>query len=138
MDFEADQCGVVRGLQENGFSQPPVTATRHSRNREWVHVYSAGQFGSADVGEDVWNDIFKTTKTKRVMRLCTSCEPGYQQLYYERVGDISQFNSYANFIKSWDDAYNVFGTDYKVYSSEDDMIKKQNAWTKCEHGEKMV
>ena len=134
MDFEPDQCGVVRGLQENGLSTPPITATRRSRNREWVHVYSAGRFGPANVGENVWNEIFKATKSKRVMRLCTSCEPGYQQLYYERVGDSSQFNSYANFIHEWNDAYNVFGTDYQVYSSEDDLINKKNAWTSCLHG----
>ena len=133
-EFESDQCGLVRGLQENGLAQPPTTATRRSRNREWIHVYSAGKFGSADVGEAVWNKIFKATKTKRVMRLCTSCMPGYQQLYYERVADPAQFNCYANFIKRWNDQYNVFGKDYNVYGSEADMIKKTNAWKSCEHG----
>ena len=114
-------------------------AATHNPSQEWKVVYSAGSFGSLDVGEEAFNEEFLNSETRIIRRLCTNCNPSHQAIYYKRITDIpSSFSLYFNMLEMWTSDDNVLGTDFNLYSTLEDALNDTNAWSFCNYNDPSV
>ena len=96
----------------------------------WTVVYKTD--GSVDLGETATNDAF--AKTLIFKRECTNCDPEHTTIFYKRLTPIPAGTSiYQLMTTTWASAGNQLNTDFKLYSSLDDLKADTGAWAFCNY-----
>ena len=83
-----------------------------------------------DLNEVHTNALFAASSV--FFRLCSSCSPDYQMIFYRRLTPMPcSFSMYSNMVYTWASASNTLGTDFNLYSSWSDLLAGTNAWPNC-------
>jgi len=109
---------------------------------EWTIV--AGSDGMDYTGNNDWHtygpvavaDLLKASENQILRRVCATCVPQVQDIFYKRLTDIPEgianyhlFNKIKN--HRGEDEHNVWNEDFKLYSTYEDAVNDENAWD-CE------
>eukprot|EP01083_Nonionella_stella_P290212 987592_1 len=89
-------------------------------------------FPMLNVGETEFNFLFRSSSDHIIRRECPTCAASHQEIYYKRITDIETFDVHASMIL-WLSANNVQGVDFNLYSTLEDAINGQNAWSFCNY-----
>jgi len=81
--------------------------------------------------------IFSESPNNIIMRICISCVESHQKIYYKRISDVPEDESF-NHLK-YLTSYNfihvqhyVYGEDFEIYSTYEDALSGENEWN-CEN-----
>eukprot|EP00521_Asterionellopsis_glacialis_P007862 CAMPEP_0195287868 /NCGR_PEP_ID=MMETSP0707-20130614/4757_1 /TAXON_ID=33640 /ORGANISM="Asterionellopsis glacialis, Strain CCMP134" /LENGTH=739 /DNA_ID=CAMNT_0040347671 /DNA_START=73 /DNA_END=2289 /DNA_ORIENTATION=- len=109
---------------------------------EWTIV--AGSDGMDYTGNNDWHtygpvavaDLLKASENQILRRVCATCVPQVQDIFYRRFTDIPEgIANYHLFDKiknhRGEDEHNVWNEDFKLYSTYEDAVNDENAWD-CE------
>ena len=88
---------------------------------------------TTDVGETAFNDLFYASSIPILYRYCAGCTVGWQHIYYRRFTNLNGSFSVYDYTDNWFEENNVLGTDFNLYSSLDDALNDNNAWTFCNY-----
>ena len=133
---------VTHETGNGGASWAPNEIRDYALNKDttpaiWVfagrsYQTSNGDYKKQEVGEEEFNALFASSKTKIFKFLCTSCPAStHQEIYYKRVTPMKDLNLYENVYTHWKDANNQINVDFKLYSSYENAINDQNKWSYC-------
>jgi hypothetical protein len=114
-------------------SEPKAASTSKPKEvREPVLVYDNTKSSVFDIGEQEFNKLFANNLI--VKRECPGCTSPHQTIYYKRITPIpSTFSIYKYLTDTWKSANNVLNTDFKLYSSLDDLNNDKNSWQYCNY-----
>jgi hypothetical protein len=130
-DFKTNLKGVWK--QDYQYNPPNVVLVDDKQDNQYITVYSKGEYGLVDLGEQVTNNLFKDYKIFK--RDCLNCGDDYRQIFYKRITDIPEnFSIYSQF-NNWTNVNNVLNTDFKLYSTLEDLINDTNAWDFCDYND---
>ena len=109
-------------------------ASSVTTSARWTQVYGRGGYDSpGTTNADLWD----TTKTAvfYIRRLCIVCADSHQHIIYKRLTDVPDGTDLQKlFISQWYDngpIPNQFNIDFMLFSTFDDAINDNNAWTYC-------
>eukprot|EP00439_Symbiodinium_sp_Y106_P012060 s2756_g1.t2 len=86
--------------------------------------------GTPSLGQSDFDTRFAASPFRIIRRTCSSCDAGFQDIYYRRLTDMpSGFSAYKQMACEWTETDNKGGTDFKIYSSLADAIADTNAWS---------
>lgn len=69
-----------------------------------------------------------------IYRHCKYCKESHKHIYYKRITDWPEDFNIANlFLGDWLQAHNNRGEDFNLYSTYEDAINDENAWTYCNY-----
>jgi len=130
-DFKTNLKGVWK--QDYQYKPPNVLVVGDKQDNQYIPVYSKGEYGLLDLGEQTTNKLFNVYKIFK--RDCLSCGDEYKEIYYKRLTDIPEnFSIYSQF-NNWTNVNNVLNTDFKLYSTLEDLINDTNAWDFCNYND---
>eukprot|EP00947_MAST-08B_sp_MAST-8B-sp1_P004238 g4238.t1 len=102
----------------------------------WQTVWSQGEEVNQDVGEEKFNAMLDAAPNKIVRRICEWCLYTHKEIYYKRLTPLKGFNAYHALGHTWTakgnpEGSNAFNKDFKLYSTYQDAVKDEHAWTRC-------
>jgi hypothetical protein len=126
---EDDNCdeAVNYYMAEKGF--------KHGYNHDesiWFKVAGSNQLHKNEIGREGFREMLKENgELQIVWRVCTSCtKPSHQHIFYRRFTLIpDEMDLLDMLLNSWTNTSNVENTDFKLYSTFDDAVNDENAWT---------
>jgi len=107
-----------------------VTGFNHDEST-WFKVAGSDNLYIDDIGREGFREMFAASPEKIVWRVCASCVPSHQSIYYKRYTDVPEdFNLHGALLHWWsgNDA-NVANRDFKIFSTYEDAINDANPWT---------
>ena len=131
------------GFCPTGKFSSPLGMSCHPRssgaNVTWDVVYQRGAYGSLDVGEKNFNEIFQTSGVYVLRRKCDDCLPSHQEIYYRRLTNPTQAELYDMIFETWKTGVvgHTFNQDFALYSSFDDALVGtiSGSWKFCNGGD---
>jgi hypothetical protein len=101
-------------------------------NPTWTPVVSNIVGSELDIGEETFNKLF--SKTLILKRECSDCSDDQSVIYYIRTTDIPANLSIYNLMTNvWASENNMLDTDFKLYSTLDDLSNNVNSWEFCNY-----
>jgi hypothetical protein len=100
----------------------------------WTDFWTDNPLGRIDFGAAVADQL--CAKTGIVKRTCVNCAASHQVIYYKRLSSVAGFSFYNNLVHTWSSVYfgaNILGVDFQLFSSWNDLLANQNAWTFCNY-----
>jgi len=109
---------------------------KETKETKWTVVYSKGNFGNVNLGEQITNRLFAETKIFK--RECADCDNAYKVIYYKRISPIPNNFSIYNQFNNWTSINNVLNKDFKLYYSYTDLINDTDGWTFCNYDDPQI
>ena len=113
------RCGgaTAISLYEIPFQQSP-----------WTTFLSKGAYGLVDLGATASNQLFASSSTKIIRRLCSECVASHRTVYYRRLTPLpGGFSIYDTLASNWFSTNNVLNVDFELYNTYDDALIGNNA-----------
>jgi len=98
----------------------------------WILVQGIGDLYNSNAvgGDELFNEHFMPNQVKLIRIVCESCVASHKEVFYRRLT-----NPPADMLdiiaKTWRSSGNIFGDDFKLYSTYNDAVEDTNAWTSC-------
>jgi hypothetical protein len=106
-------------------------------NPTWTVVYSNMSDAPVDLGESTTNAKFAQTMIFK--RECPSCVDDYKTVFYKRLTPVPTGTSIYNLMRySWKSQGNILNTDFKLYSTLQDLKANTNQWAYCNYDDSSV
>jgi len=107
-----------------------VTGFNHDEST-WFKVAGSDNLYIDDIGREGFREMFSNSPEKIVWRVCASCVPSHQSIYYKRYTDVPEdFNLHEALLHWWsENDSNVANRDFKIFSTYEDAINDANPWT---------
>jgi len=126
---EKERCGAATDyfMAEKGY----IYGYNHDESN-WFKVAGRDSLFIDEVGREGFRNLLEESPNQIVWRVCASCVPSHQHIYYKRLTAIPSNIDLQNVLmNSWTNASNEHGKDFKLYSTYDDAINGVNEWTFC-------
>merc|ERR1719242_746973 len=123
-----DEKNLVDGLAK-GYNEDTQT---------WVKVVGRDSLHMDEpFSSESFNYVFSQSPNKIIMRICISCVESHQKIYYKRISDVPEDESFNHFkyLVSYHykhEQHYVYGEDFEIYSTYEDALSGQNEWN-CEN-----
>ena len=89
-----------------------------------------GLTGNQETAQKEFNDEFWKSERRVIRRECANCAASHKDIYYKRITEgPGTWNAWANMVVYWEATNNVMGTDFNLYSTQEDADQEMNAWT---------
>ena len=106
-----------------------------THDQTWV----LGLSDSYDMGEAAFNNLFHTSSTHIIKRICSGmCEESHGTIFYKRLTQLGTFGPYDSMCCNWMSANNLLHTDFELYSTYADAIAETNGWQTCNYDDPTV
>jgi len=101
----------------------------------WILVQSIGDLHNSAIPwktkQDFLNLLHPNPTTMKLIRIvCNSCVASHKEIFYRRI-TIPPYDMLDIIGKNWRSSENTFGADFKLYSTYNDAVGDNNAWTSC-------
>lgn len=129
-DWSVTEC-VHRRRIETVLKKPPLYPADFD-NTFVLALFQEPNGRTYTIGKPDFNFRFQTSNYHIILRVCPSCLPYYQEIYYRRFTGLYNFQPYDYMTYSWSiDGRNTPLKDFKLYSSFADAWNDNNAWQGC-------
>jgi hypothetical protein len=109
-----------------------VTGFNHDEST-WFKVAGSDSLHVDEIGKNGFRELFAESPEQIVWRVCASCIPSHQNIYYKRYTEIPEGYDLLNtLLNSWSNLYNdpdADSPDFKIFSSYEDAMNDHNPWT---------
>ena len=85
------------------------------------------------MGATSFNAQLAKSATGIIKRICMSCLPSHQEIYYRRITPVGSLDLYNVLKSSWFSANNTLGVHFGLYSTYADAVRRTNSWTFCNY-----
>ena len=97
---------------------------------QWIRVLQkVNNIVTINAGPSALNGVFQQFCTGNVKYIVN----GITYNYYQRLTNKASFDFYTNFASNWGHNDNILNTDFKMYSTYDDLLEDTNAWQYCDY-----
>merc|ERR1719367_1802422 len=110
--------------------------TGYDQDTEWDLIAGKDSFHFTGVSDMAFDALYKSVPEQIIHRVCASCQPSHQHIYYKRYTELPQGFSLLNtLLNSFTNENNQMNTDFKLYSTLEDARADTNAWTFCNYNQ---
>eukprot|EP01083_Nonionella_stella_P115729 343424_1 len=117
-----------------------ILATCSKGDSSWTEALTLGPPDNSydgqtiDIGATEFNKLFRENEYHIIKKECKSCVATHKEFYYRRITDPDAFDAY-DYMKFWKQQNNEVSKDFNLYSTLNDALTEQNAWSFCNYND---